>query len=85
MKLLFDQNLSLKLCRQLEDLFPESSQARFGRLDQAPDRMLWDFAKAGNYTLVSLDSDFADMATLLGPPPRVIWLRCGNQSTAVID
>ena len=28
MKLLFDQNLSFKLCRALADLFPGSDQAR---------------------------------------------------------
>jgi len=25
------------------------------------------------------------MATLFGPPPRVIWLRCGNRPTAHIE
>ena len=25
------------------------------------------------------------MATLLGPPPKVIWLRHGNQPTALIE
>jgi len=34
---------------------------------------------------VSLDADFAEIAALLGPPPKVIWLRCGNQSTAVVE
>jgi predicted nuclease of predicted toxin-antitoxin system len=35
--------------------------------------------------LVSLDADFAEMAALLGPPPKVIWMYCGNQSTAAIE
>jgi predicted nuclease of predicted toxin-antitoxin system len=25
------------------------------------------------------------MATLYGPPPKVIWLRCGNQLTDAIE
>ena len=25
------------------------------------------------------------MAALYGPPPKVIWLRCGNQPTLVIE
>ena len=25
------------------------------------------------------------MATLFGPPPKVIWLRCGNQTNDVIE
>jgi predicted nuclease of predicted toxin-antitoxin system len=35
--------------------------------------------------LVSLDVDFADRAILIGPPPKVIWLRCGNLSTEIIE
>ncbi len=85
MKLLFDQNLSFKLCRQLADLFPDSSQARLTGLAEADDSTLWKHAGANGFTLVSLDADFADMAALLGPPPKVIWLRCGNQPTAAIE
>ena len=66
MKLLFDQNLSFKLCQQLADLFPASNQVRLVGLDQADDRTLWEFARINGYTLVSFDADLADMATLLG-------------------
>jgi len=85
MKLLFDQNLSFKLCEQLADLFPDSPQARLAGLAEADDRALWQHAKTNNFTLVSQDSDFADMATLFGPPPKVIWLRCGNQPAAAVE
>jgi predicted nuclease of predicted toxin-antitoxin system len=34
---------------------------------------------------VTHDSDFADLAALLGSPPKVIWLRCGNQTTEAIE
>src|ERR1043165_440101 len=85
MKLLFDQNLSFKLCRQLADLFPDSNQVRLLGMAEADDRSIWDYAKANDFSLVSQDVDFADMATLYGPPPKVIWLRCGNQSTSVIE
>ena len=54
-------------------------------LVDATDRAVWDHAKANGFTLVSLDSDFAEMAPLSGPPPKVIWLRCGNQSTAAVE
>ena len=37
MKLLFDQNLSFKLCAQLADLFPGSDQVRRLGLEQADD------------------------------------------------
>jgi predicted nuclease of predicted toxin-antitoxin system len=85
MKLLFDQNLSFKLCERLADLFPGSNQVRRLNLDRADDQTIWQFAKANGFTIVSLDSDFADMAALFGPPPKFIWLRCGNQTNAVIE
>jgi len=40
MKLLFDQNLSFKLCQNLSDLFPDSSQARLLGLAESDDRTL---------------------------------------------
>ena len=85
MKLLFDQNLSFKLCQTVADAFPDSRHVRALRLSEAGDRTIWDYAKANGFVIVSQDVDFAEMATLLGPPPKVIWLRTGNQSTAVIS
>ena len=85
MKLLFDQNLSFRLCQALADLFPASSQVRLLGLAEADDRALWQHAKANAFVLVTQDSDFADMAALYGPPPKVIWLRCGNQPTPAIE
>ncbi len=84
MKLLFDQNLSFKLCFQLSDLFPGSAQVRILGLDGAEDRVIGERAKAVDFVLVSQDSDFAELAAAFGPPPKVIWLRCGNQPTATV-
>lgn len=84
MKLLFDQNLSFMLCKQLADVFPDSNQVRVLGLEEAADRIIWEHAKKNGFTLVTQDSDFADMAALFGPPPKVIWLRCGNQPTAAV-
>jgi predicted nuclease of predicted toxin-antitoxin system len=84
MKLLFDQNLSFRLCQDIADIFPGSSHVRILGLDEADDRGIWDYAKANGFTIVSLDADFAEMAALLSPPPKVVWLRVGNQSTARI-
>lgn len=85
MKLLFDQNLSFKLVARLADVFPGSDQVRCLRLDTADDRSIWQFAKSNGFTIVSQDSDFAELASLFGPPPKVIWLRCGNQMTEAIE
>ncbi len=85
MKLLFDENLSFRLCERLEGLFPGSAQVRPLGLGEADDRTIWDYAAANGFAVVSLDVDFAEKAALIGPPPKVIWLRCGNQPTDIIE
>ena len=85
MKLLFDQNLSFRLARRLRDPFPNSSQVRLLGLDQAGDVVIWEYAKANAFTLVTPESGFYDRSALFGHPPKVIWLRCGNQATEYVE
>ncbi|MCH7988686.1 MAG: DUF5615 family PIN-like protein [Planctomycetes bacterium] len=85
MKLLFDQNLSPRLAQQLDDVYPGSSHVSDHGLDRAIDLDVWNFARDNNFILVSKDADFSDLSTLIGFPPKVIWLRSGNCSTATIE
>ena len=62
MRLLFDQNLSFRLCTALADLFRGSRQVGQIGLAEADDKQVWETAKAGGFTLVSQDADFAEMA-----------------------
>ena len=75
MKLLFDENLSRKLVSRLADLYPGSMHVADAALVESPDRDVWEFAKANGLLIVSADSDFYELATTIGPPPKVIWLR----------
>lgn len=84
MKLLFDQNLSRHLVGQLRDVFPESAHVTSVGLDTATDDEIWDYATEHEFVIVSKDSDFRQLAFLHGPPPKAIWLRVGNASTATI-
>jgi predicted nuclease of predicted toxin-antitoxin system len=85
MRLLFDQNLSFRLSERLGDLYPGSSQVRLLGLDRAPDELIWETAKREGYVIVTQDVDFVNLSLLKGPPPWVVWLRCGNQPSAVIE
>jgi predicted nuclease of predicted toxin-antitoxin system len=85
MKLLLDQNLSHKLCSRLADAFPGSVQARLIGMDQSDDAQLWQYAKAHGLVIVTQDVDFVNMSLLHGHPPKIIWLRCGNQPSSVIE
>ena len=85
MKLLLDQNLAPKLVARLADLFPGSQHVRDVGLAMADDRAVWDYARAGGLAIVSKDADFRQLSFLYGSPPKVVWLRVGNRSTAEID
>lgn len=78
MKLLFDQNLSPRLPRLLDDIYPESMHVREVGLREADDFAIWQYAKVQGYTIVSKDSDFQQRSLLQGAPPKFIWLRVGN-------
>ena len=85
MKLLFDQNLSHKLVRRLADLFPESVHVREVGLKEAGDPLVWEYAKNNGLVVVSKDSDFHQRSFLYGYPPKVVWVRLGNCSTADVE
>jgi predicted nuclease of predicted toxin-antitoxin system len=84
MKLLLDENLSPRLAAIVADLFPGTAHTRDCGLLKAPDGVVWEYAAAHGFTLVSKDSDFNEMSALRGLPPKVVWLHVGNCATAEI-
>ena len=50
-------------------------------LQFSSDRQIWNYAKENGFEIVTYDADFYDLVSLLGHPPKVIWLRIGNTST----
>ena len=85
MKLLFDQNLSPKLVKRLTDLYPDSNHVYYVGIDLVSDNEMRDYALHEGFVIVTKDSDFSDLCILLGFPPKVIWIRRGNCSTAEIE
>jgi len=84
-KLLFDHNLSPRLVNRLADLFPESTHVYLLGMDQVDDRGIWNYAQNNGFTIVTRDSDYNELLTLRGFPPKVIWIRRGNCSTTEIE
>lgn len=82
MKLLFDQNISGKIVRLLGETFPGCTQVTLVNLNNAKDMEIWNWAKHNGFSIVTFDSDFLDIATLHGFPPKVLLLRTGNRKTA---
>ena len=85
MKLLLDQNLSPRLADALGSAFHGTTHVREFGLSRAPDLEIWDFARARGDTIVSKDSDFYQRSLLYGHPPKVVWIRRGNCSTAAVE
>jgi predicted nuclease of predicted toxin-antitoxin system len=81
MKLLFDQNLSSRLVGKLANEFPDSLHVRLLGMEAVDDRIIWQYARDNGLIIVTQDADFNGLAQLYGPPPKIIWLRCGNTST----
>ena len=80
-RLLFDQNLSSRLVRDLAVEYPGSVHVRTVGLDRADDAVIWEYAKVNELTIVTKDDDFRQRAFVHGAPPKVVWLQLGNCST----
>jgi predicted nuclease of predicted toxin-antitoxin system len=85
MRLLFDENISYRIVKQLIDIFPESLHvSRIGVSLPISDRIIWEYAKKNDLVTVTFDEDFESFANLYGFPPKVVILRLGNSSTKII-
>jgi len=84
-KLLFDQNLSHRLVTALQHEYPDSRHVRVVGLKNATDAAVWQYAAQQGFTIVTKDADFHQRSFLFGQPPKVVWIRVGNCSTAMIE
>ncbi|MDR3665915.1 MAG: DUF5615 family PIN-like protein [Ignavibacteriaceae bacterium] len=83
-KLLIDENLSRRLITTLSDWFPNTSHVSTENLGKTLDREIWNYAKEKGYCILTKDWDYNYLSALLGCPPKVIHLNCGNKTTAYI-
>ena len=84
MRLLFDQNISHRILTHLPEKFSGSTSVKAEGLLNASDIDIWEFARKQDFTIVTQDSDFIDLNSLHGFPPKVIWIRTGNLKTKQI-
>jgi predicted nuclease of predicted toxin-antitoxin system len=81
-RLLLEQNLSPRLVGLLSDAYPDSVHVASVGLERAIDLDVWLYARREALVLVSRDADFPELAAARGHPPKVVWLRRGNCTTA---
>jgi predicted nuclease of predicted toxin-antitoxin system len=83
-KLLLDENLSDRIINRIVDLYPDSTHVKTLGLTNTDDAVIWEYAKANDFVIVSKDSDFYQRSLLYGHPPKFIYLRIGNSPTSKI-
>jgi predicted nuclease of predicted toxin-antitoxin system len=83
MILWLDAPLSPRLARWMVEQFAvDAKPLRELGLRDARDREIFLAARLADAIVLTKDADFVRLLGELGPPPRVIWLRCGNTSEA---
>lgn len=84
MRFLFDQNISHRILKLIPKEYSESTTIKNEGLINASDKEIWEFARSNEYIIVTQDSDFKDLNSLYGFPPKIIWIRTGNTETQSI-
>ncbi len=85
MKILVDQNISFRLVPRILEQFPGAAHVKdFGLIDHN-DFLIFQYARKHQFTaILSLDEDFYKIQLEHGTPPKIIWMRMGNCSTAAL-
>jgi predicted nuclease of predicted toxin-antitoxin system len=84
MSLLLDENLSESVAARIAAEFPNTEHVRRVLGAGVTDQRVWEYAKAGNQMLVTLDQDFEHLSVARGAPPKVILIDAHNVRTAAI-
>jgi predicted nuclease of predicted toxin-antitoxin system len=83
-KLLLDENISDRIIYRIIDLYPDSEHVKTLALTNTDDGIIWEYAKANGFTIVSKDSDFHQRSLLYGHPPKFVYLQVSNSPTSRI-
>ena len=83
--ILIDNNLSPKLVRKLSSTFFGIRHVANFKMESADDITFWRFAKENSFSILTKDTDFINLVTMRGFPPKVIRLNTGNLPTMIIE
>ena len=81
MTIWIDAQLSPSLAKWITETLGVSAAAvRDLGLRDAKDFAIFRAAREANAMVLTKDSDFSDLLAQHGPPPKVLWITCGNTS-----
>lgn len=83
--LLLDENISYRIIKELSDVYPGIQHVTDVLAVGVTDETVWETAKQFNLAIVTFDADYKDIVNLKGFPPKIIWLRFGNCSNAILS
>ena len=78
LKVLFDNNLSVKLPQAVSEFFPDSKHVTELKIERFTDQEIFKFAGKNQFVIVTKDRDFYHLLNTFGPPPKIVWLSVGN-------
>ena len=84
MRVLVDAQLPRSLARWLGERGLSATSVRELGLRDSDDGSIWNFAIAGNWTVLTKDEDFVARCVRHSPAPSVVWLRLGNCTNRVL-
>ena len=83
MTIWIDAQLSPDLATWIAEHFQiEVRAVRDLGLRDTKDPEIFRAARAADVVVMTKDADFVDLLDRFGPPPRVLWVTCGNTSNA---
>ena len=84
MKIWIDAQLSPAIAAWINRTFEaiEAKSVKAVGLRDALDHEIYEQARQNEVVSMSKDNDFIKLLEQYGPPPRLIWITCGNTSNA---
>jgi predicted nuclease of predicted toxin-antitoxin system len=86
MRIWVDAQLSPRIAAWIREAFEiEASAVRELGLRDAEDHEIFAAAREADAAILTKDRDFLDLIARFGPPPKILWLTCGNTSNAALE
>ena len=85
MTIWIDAQLSPALAEWLAANFDvDAVHVQHRNLVEATDAVIFDAARAAGAIVLTKDRDFVELVHRRGPPPRILWLTCGNTANSEV-
>ena len=80
-----DAQISSSIAKWLKETFHvQTESVKMLQLITADDEVIYMAARKADAILISKDRDIPLLLNRLGPPPKIIWLTCGNTSNKAL-